>query len=207
MIRQQRPQRIVVGITGATGAILGVRLLEELNRFEVETHLVVSTWGARTIELETGYSVGDVRGLASVTHSIKNLGAEISSGSFLTDGMVVAPCSVKTLSSIATGFGDNLISRAADVALKEQRRLVLMVRETPLNAIHLQNMLAVARLGAIICPPVLTFYNHPRSVADTVDHLVRRTLDLFGLELESDRRWDGHMAKPSDDPAGGMNLA
>jgi 4-hydroxy-3-polyprenylbenzoate decarboxylase len=191
--------RLVVGITGATGAIIGVRLLERLRELETETHLVISKWGERTIEHETPYTVAQVRALASVAHSVQYLAATIASGSFRTDGMVVAPCSVKSLAAIAAGFADNLLLRAADVTLKERRRLVLVVRETPLSDIHLENMLRLSRMGTIIFPPVPAFYNHPQTIDDLVEHLVARVLDQFGLEPEGERRWDGRLARPPDD--------
>ena len=187
-------RRLIVGLTGATGAILGVRLLEALkDNSEVETHLVISKWAQRTIEHETPYTVKQVAALASVHHSATNMAAEISSGSFLTEGMVVIPCSMRTLSSIAHGYGEHLVHRAADVVLKEQRRLVLVVRESPLSALHLENMLKLARMGATIIPPMPAFYNHPKSVGDIVDHIVARVLDQFGIEAPFAKRWDGEM--------------
>lgn len=189
----ERPRRIVVGITGASGSILGVRLLELLREQGVETHLVLSKWGARTLVHETAYSVDEVRALASVHYPDADLGAAISSGSFLTDGMVIAPCSMRTAAAIASGMGDNLIHRAAEVILKERRKLVLVARETPLGEIHLENLLKLARLGVSIVPPVPAFYNHPQTVAAVVDHIVARTLDQIGIHLEASERWDGEM--------------
>ena len=171
------PQRLIVGITGATGAIFGIRLLEALRGREVETHLIVSKWGAHTLAEETSYSLERVRQLATYSYQATDQGAPVSSGSFLTTGMVVAPCSVRTLAAIASGQGDNLIHRAADVILKERRKLVLLVRETPLNEIHLENMLKLSRMGVVILPPVAAFYNHPRSLEAMVDHVVMRTLE------------------------------
>lgn len=194
--------RLVVGITGATGAILGIRLLEHLTGSGVETHLVISKWGERTIKHETSYTVAQVRALASVPHSIQYMAATIASGSFYTDGMIVAPCSAKTLAGIASGFADNLVLRAADVTLKERRKLVLIVRETPLSDIHLENMLRLSRMGSVIFPPVPAFYNHPQSIDDIVDHLVARALQQFGLDPESQQPWDGRLHRPpvpSDD--------
>ncbi|MBI3976544.1 MAG: UbiX family flavin prenyltransferase [Chloroflexi bacterium] len=187
--------RLIVGMTGASGAIFGVRLLERLRDLEVETHLVVSKWAERTIEHETACTVAAVQALASVVHPVRNQAAPISSGSFRTDGMVIVPCSVKTLAAIAHGFADNLIGRAADVALKERRKLVLVVRETPLSDIHLENMLKLSRMGAVILPPVPAFYNHPQTIDDVVDHLVARILDQFGLNPDWARRWDGRLTR------------
>src|SRR3954466_3119635 len=159
--------RLIVGMTGATGAVLGIRLLEHLARMpEVETHLVLSRWARTTIELETGMSVAAVGKLADVVHRPEDQGATIASGSFRTDGMVIVPCSMKTLAGIRTGYADGLVARAADVCLKERRRLVLVPRETPLSDVHLENMLALSRMGATILPPVPAFYNHPTSLAD-----------------------------------------
>lgn len=188
-----RTRRVVVAITGATGAIFGVRLLDRLREFDVESHLVVSSWGARTIEHETGYSVADVHRRADVVHKAGDQGAAISSGSFLTDGMIIAPCSVKTLAAIAAGYADGLVSRAADVVLKERRQLVLMVRESPLNELHLQNMLRLAQMGTCILPPVPAFYNHPQSLEDMIDHILTRALDQVGLTSMATPRWDGQM--------------
>ncbi len=187
-------KRLVIGITGATGTIFGVRMLELLQDQEVETHLIISAWGARTLAHETPFTVKQVQAMADVTHSPGDQGASISSGSFATDGMVVAPCSMKTLSAISHGQGDSLIHRAADVALKESRKLVLMVREAPLSEIHLGNMLKLARMGVVIIPPVPAFYNHPRSLGDMVDHIVMRVLDQFGIRLDIMKRWSGEMS-------------
>ena len=186
--------RVIVGITGATGAIYGVRLLERLREAGAETHLVISRWGARTLLHETTWSRERVEALASVTYAPADMGAAISSGSFRTDGMVIAPCSAKTLAAIAHGFGENLIHRAADVVLKERRRLVLAVREAPLSDIHLENMLKLSRMGAVILPPMPAFYNNPRTVDDVIDHTVARILDQFGIPVESAMRWSGDMS-------------
>jgi 4-hydroxy-3-polyprenylbenzoate decarboxylase len=186
-------RKLIVGMTGATGAILGIRLLQAMRAAGVETHLVLSKWAQSTIEHESGLAVNDVRELASVVHAIADMGATISSGSFATDGMVIAPCSMRTLAAIAHGTGENLIHRAADVVLKERRRLVLVTRETPLSDIHLDNMLKLSRAGALIMPPVPAFYNHPKSLDDMVDHIVARILDQFGIEAAFARRWDGRM--------------
>jgi 4-hydroxy-3-polyprenylbenzoate decarboxylase len=189
-------RRIIVGITGATGAIFGVRLLHALRAADVESHLVLSKWGQQTVEHETGLSLEQLRDIAAVVHGSGNMGATVSSGSFLTDGMVIAPCSMRTLAAIATGYGENLVHRAADVVLKERRRLVLVVRETPLSEIHLENMLKVARAGATILPPMPAFYNRPQSVDDIVDHIVARVLDQFGITADFAARWDGEMSRP-----------
>jgi flavin prenyltransferase len=196
-MREERPQRLVVGITGATGAIFGVRLLQALRATGVETHLIVSKWGAHTLAEETPYSLDRVREMASFTYSPGDQSAAVSSGSFLTAGMVIAPCSARTLAAVATGQGDNLIHRAADVVLKERRKLVLLVRETPLHEIHLENMLKLARMGAVILPPVPAFYNHPQSVDALVDHVVMRTLDQFGIHTDLTERWGSELAEPT----------
>lgn len=186
------PARIVVGITGATGAVLGVRLLERLREHGgVETHLVVSRWARSTIEYETSMSVREVAALADVTHNPEDQGAAISSGSFRTDGMVIVPCSMKTLAAIRMGFADGLVARAADVTLKERRKLVLVPRETPLSDIHLENMLALSRMGSVILPPMPAFYQHPKTADDIVDHTVTRVLDQFGIDMPKACRWNG----------------
>jgi flavin prenyltransferase len=186
-------KRLIVAITGATGAIYGVRVLQRLREADVETHLVVSRWGARTLLHETSWSREQVEALASVTYAPADMGAAISSGSFRTDGMVVVPCSAKTLAAIAHGYSDNLVHRAADVILKERRRLVLAIREAPLSEIHLENMLKLARMGTVILPPLPAFYNHPQSIDDLVEHTVARVLDQFGIEVPSAMRWAGEM--------------
>ncbi|MFF9126519.1 UbiX family flavin prenyltransferase [Streptomyces sp. NPDC014889] len=186
--------RLVVAMTGATGAALGVRVLQALRELDVETHLVISRWARATLTRETEYTVRAVEALASVCHSPDDQGASISSGSFRTDGMVVVPCSMKTLASIRTGYGEGLIGRAADVVLKERRRLVLVARETPLSAVHLENMLELTRMGAVIMPPVPAFYNQPACLADVVDHLAARILDQFDLDLPTAQRWHGMKA-------------
>ena len=185
--------KVIVAITGATGAIYGVRILERLRDAGAETHLVISLWGARTLLQETPYSREQVESLASVTYAPGDMGAAISSGSFRTDGMVIAPCSAKTLAAVAHGFGENLVHRAADVVLKERRRLVLVVREAPLSDIHLENMLKLSRMGAVVLPPMPAFYNHPRTVDDIVEHTVSRVLDQFGLDVAGAERWSGEM--------------
>jgi len=190
--------RLIVGITGATGSIFGIRLLEALAGSGIETHLVVSKWGARTLAHETKYTLDQVHQKASRYYAPADQGAAISSGSFLTQGMVVAPCSMRTLAAIATGQGDSLVHRAADVVLKERRKLVLLPREAPLHEIHLENMLKLARMGVTILPPVPAFYNHPHSLEEMVDHIVMRTLDQFGIHLELTARWDGEMSTHGD---------
>ena len=195
--------RLIVGMTGATGAPLGVRLLEVLRDLEeVETHLVMTRWARTTVELETAYSAREVAKLADVVYAAGDQAAAISSGSFLTAGMVVVPCSMKTLAGIRTGYADGLVARAADVCLKERRRLVLVPRETPLSDVHLENMLGLSRMGATIFPPVPAFYNQPASLADVIDHLVVRILDQFQISTTMARRWSGLPAtRGSADPA------
>jgi 4-hydroxy-3-polyprenylbenzoate decarboxylase len=190
--------RLIIGITGATGTIYGVRLLERLREAGVETHLVISRWGARTLLHETPYSREQVEALATVAYAPGDMGASISSGSFRTDGMIIAPCSAKSLAAIAHGVGENLIHRAADVVLKERRKLVLAVREAPLSSIHLENMLTLARMGAMVMPPLPAFYNHPRTVDDIIDYTVARMLDQFGLEITGAERWVGEMGVGMD---------
>jgi 4-hydroxy-3-polyprenylbenzoate decarboxylase len=187
-------KRVIVGMTGATGSIYGVRLLERLREAGVETHLVISRWGARTLLHETPYTREQVEALATVTYAPSDMGAAISSGSFQTAGMIVVPCSAKTLAAIAHGYGDNLIQRAADVVLKERRRLVLAVREAPLSEIHLENMLKLARMGVIMLPPMPAFYNHPLSLDDMVDYTVARLLDHVGVDVPGAQRWTGEMS-------------
>lgn len=187
--------RIIIGISGASGSIYGIRLLERLRRYpDVETHLVITRSGERTLFIETGRKVADVRSLATCTYSIDDIGARLASGSFLTAGMVVAPCSIRTMSAIACGISSNLLVRAADVTLKERRRLVLMVRESPLHLGHLRTMASVTEMGAIVAPPAPAFYNHPETVEDVVKHSVDRLLDLVGLPPDDARRWDPHVA-------------
>jgi flavin prenyltransferase len=190
-MEQVKPQRLVVGITGATGTIFGVRILQMLHGSGVETHLVVSKWAARTLAHETPYSLKEIQGLATQSYGSGDQGAAISSGSFVTLGMVIAPCSMRTLAAIAHGLGDNLIHRAADVVLKERRKLVLVVRESPFNEIHLENMLKLARMGVVILPPMPAFYNHPQSLDDMVNHIAMRVIDQFDIHLDVMNRWDG----------------
>ena len=185
--------RVIVGITGATGVVYGVRALQRLREAGVETHLVISRWGARTLLHETPYSREQVEAMADETYASNDMGAAIASGSFQTAGMLIAPCSAKTLGAIANGVGDSLIHRAADVVLKERRKLVLAVREAPLSDIHLENMLKLSRMGAVMLPPVPAFYHHPSSIDDIVEHSVARMLDQFGIEQPSAARWSGEM--------------
>ncbi|MFS2010451.1 UbiX family flavin prenyltransferase [Azospirillum sp. CT11-132] len=183
------PPRLVVGISGASGVIYGIRMLQTLRRIGVESHLVVSRSAEVTLAHETNMKVAELRALADVSYAAADIGAAVSSGSFRTLGMVVAPCSVRTMSEIASGVTSTLLTRAADVALKERRRLVLMVRETPLHLGHLRTMTALAEMGAVIAPPVPAFYAKPQSIDDLVDHSVGRVLDLFGLDAGNLRRW------------------
>ncbi|MFQ5959051.1 MAG: UbiX family flavin prenyltransferase [Alphaproteobacteria bacterium] len=183
------PSRLVVGISGASGVIYGVRLLELLRPLPVETHLVMTKTADMTLAYETELKPADVRALADVCHSVSDLGAAPASGSFKAHGMVVAPCSIRSMSEIATGVTTTLLTRAADVMLKERRRLVLLVRETPLHAGHLRNLASLAELGAVIAPPVPAFYPLPASVADIVDHTVGRVLDLFDIDAGVVKRW------------------
>ncbi len=188
-------KRLIVGMTGATGAVFGVRLLRALKESEVESHLVLSKWAQQTLEHEMGLSGDDVRALADVVYGVGDMAAAVSSGSFLTEGMVVVPCSMKSLAAIANGVGDTLVHRAADVILKERRKLVLVPRETPLNDIHLENMLKLSRMDVTILPPMPAFYNHPESINDIVDHIVARILDQFGIEADFAKRWSGEMRR------------
>jgi 4-hydroxy-3-polyprenylbenzoate decarboxylase len=183
---------LVVGISGASGSIYGLRLLEKLRcRPEVEIHLTLTRAGERTIFLETGKLAADVKSMAHFSYPVEDIGCRLASGSYPVDGMVVAPCSIHSMAAIAAGVSDNLLVRAADVCLKERRKLILMVRETPLHLGHLETMAALARIGAIIAPPVPAFYHKPETVLDIVDHTVGRVLDLLGLPDEQARRWQG----------------
>lgn len=183
--------RLVVAVTGATGSVLGVRLLTALRSLGVHTHLVLTRWGRATLELETDLTAAEVHALADHSHGHSDHTAPIASGSFHTDGMIVAPCSMRTLAAIRTGGGDGLVHRAADVTLKERRRLVLVPREFPLSEIHLDNMLALSRMGVVIAPPVPAFYTRPATVDDVVDHICARVLDQFGLTMPGAARWTG----------------
>ena len=190
-VRAVPPRRMVVGISGASGVVYGVRLLQLLRQMDIETHLVMSRSAQVTLAHESDYSVADVRALATVCYSNTDIGAAISSGSFPVMGMIVAPCSIKTLSEIATGVTSGLLSRAADVTLKERRRLVLMVRETPLHLGHLRSMTSVTEAGAIVYPPVPAFYAKPASLEQMVDHTLGRVLDLFEIDNTAVSRWSG----------------
>jgi flavin prenyltransferase len=183
--------RIVVGISGASGAIYGVRLLQVLRQLGVETHVVLSDTAGETIAFETEYALDQVLALAHKVYPISDVSAAISSGSFRTDGMVVAPCSMKTLSGLANSYNDNLLTRAADVTLKERRKLVLVVRETPLHLGHLRLMTAVTEMGAVVLPPMPAFYHKPKTIDDIIDQTVGKVLDQFGLEASLFKRWTG----------------
>ena len=192
--------RIIVGISGASGSIYGFRLLEKLRAQEgVETHLILTRAAERTAHLEMQRSAAEFRALADHCYPLEDIGSRLASGSFITHGMVIAPCSIQSMSAIATGLSSNLLVRAADVCLKERRKLVLMVRETPFHLGHLRNMVALTEMGAIIAPPIPGFYHNPQSVLDLVDHSVDRILDLFGLPPAGVRRWDGRKAVPEED--------
>jgi 4-hydroxy-3-polyprenylbenzoate decarboxylase len=188
-------QRLIVGITGASGVRYGVRLLELLRELPVDSHLVLSRAAEMTLAYETDLKLAEVKALADVVYPVADVGAAISSGSFQTLGMVIAPCSVRSMSEIATGVTSNLLTRAADVVLKERRRLVLMLRETPLHTGHLRSMLALSEMGAIIAPPVPGFYARPESLEDMVDHTLGRVLDLFGLDAGTVKRWGEESGK------------
>ena len=192
----ENPRRLIVGITGASGAIYGVRLLELLRTTDIETHLIMSRAGQTTLAAETSLKVADVEALADVVHQNTDIAAACSSGSFRTLGMVIAPCSIKTMGEIATGVTPNLISRAADVALKERRRVVLMLRETPLHLGHIRSMAAVTEAGAVVYPPVPAFYAQPKSLEEMVDHTLGRVLDLFDIDVGAVRRWSGEVRRP-----------
>jgi len=198
-------KRLVVGITGASGAIIGIELLRAMRLHpDWEAHLVISEGGVRTIAYETRSSVSEIAALATEAHPLDDIGGRIASGSFKAHGMVVAPCSMKTLSAIASGYAQNLLLRAADVTIKERRKLVLVTRETPFSPIHLHNMSRLADCGAIILPPMLTFYNHPRSVEDMVRHIVGKILDVFDIDMAGFKRWDGmDRTLPEGEPESG----
>jgi 4-hydroxy-3-polyprenylbenzoate decarboxylase len=181
--------RLVVGITGSSGVIYGIKLLEALLKIKIETHLIISKWGQRNVQIETDKSVEFVKSLASRYYSNDDMAAPISSGSFKTDGMAIVPCSMKTLSSIANGYDDNLISRAAGVCIKESRRLVIVPRETPLSKIHLQNMIMLSDIGVIVLPAMPGFYQRPKSMDDLITHIAGKIMDQFGIEHNIYRRW------------------
>jgi flavin prenyltransferase len=184
-------KKLIVGISGASGAIYGIRFLEILKQLKIESHLVISKSANLTIKEETDYCIGAVKEIADFVYSPSDIGARISSGSFQTDGMVVLPCSMKSLSAIANGYEDNLLARAASVTIKEQKKLVLMIRETPLHAIHLENMLKLAKCGVAIAPAVPAFYNKPTTIDDLITHSLARILDLFNIDASAIKRWDG----------------
>ena len=181
--------KLIIGITGSTGVIYGIRMLEVLKELDIKTHLIMSEWGMKCIPMETDYSIEQVKSLATTVYDEKNMAASVSSGTHKVDGMIVAPCSMKTLSSIANGYDETLVARAAGVTIKESRKLVLMARETPLSAIHLENMLKLARLGVVILPPVTEFYTKPKSISDIIDHGVGKCLDQFDIEHNLYTRW------------------
>jgi flavin prenyltransferase len=185
----KKPRRLIIAISGASGAVYGARMLELLRDTDIETHLIMSKAARLTLDLETDYSADEIQELADETHNIGDIGASISSGSYKTLGMVVAPCSIKSMAEISTGCTSNLLARAADVVLKERRRLVLMVRETPLHLGHIRSMQALSEIGAIIYPPVPAFYAKPQSLNDMIDHTLGRVLDLYDIDLGTVRRW------------------
>ena len=191
-------RRLIIGISGASGVVYGVRLLELLQPTDIETHLVMSRSAEVTLTLETAHKPAEIRALASVFHPVQDIAAAISSGSFKTLGMIIAPCSMRSMSEIATGVTSTLLTRAADVVLKERRRLVLMVRETPLHTGHLRTMLTLSEMGAIVAPPVPAFYAKPESVAAMIDHTLGRVLDLFDIEVGTVRRWRDTPAEGSE---------
>jgi 4-hydroxy-3-polyprenylbenzoate decarboxylase len=202
LVQNSLPKRIIVAISGASGAVYGVRLLQMLADLgNVQTHLTVSEAGLLNLQQEQGMSRGEVETLAHVVHPVHDIGAVIASGSFQCDGMVVAPCSMRTLAAVAHGLSDNLIARAADVMLKERRRLILLVRETPLNLAHLRNMTSVTEMGGIIFPPVPSFYHRPQTLAEMIDHTMSRVVDLLGLPQPHAPRWTGLPAAAPIDPS------
>ena len=192
-----QPRRLIVGITGASGAVYGLRLLDALRAAQVETHLVLSAAAVLNAQQELGLKRGDVEARASVAHNVADMGATIASGSFVTEGMVIAPCSMKTLAAVAHGLSDTLIARAADVCLKERRRVVLLTREAPLNLAHIRNMEAVTLMGGVIFPPVPAFYQRPATIDELVDHTVARVLDLFQVPHALAPAWDGRITAPT----------
>lgn len=193
-----KQNRLIIGITGASGAIYGIRLLELLKDSDVQTHVIISRAAKMTIAYETNFKISQIESLADVVHSIDDIGAACSSGSFRSLGMIVAPCSIKTMSEIATGTTGTLISRAADVALKERRRVVLMLRETPLHIGHIRSMMAVTEAGAIVYPPVPAFYANPQTIEQMVDHTLGRVLDLFDIDIGKVSRWTGNKTRPRE---------
>lgn len=188
---QPRRKRFIVAFTGATGSILGIKTLIALRRLNIETHLIISKWAESTLKYETDYTIANLRALADHVYNNHDMSAPIASGSYRVDGMIVVPCSMKTLAAVNAGLCDTLIARAADVVIKERRRLVLVARECPLSGIHLQNMLSLTQNGVIIFPPVPAFYQRPSTIEDLVDHSVGRMLDLFDLDTQDFDRWEG----------------
>jgi 4-hydroxy-3-polyprenylbenzoate decarboxylase len=189
---------LVIGITGASGVIYGIRLLEVLSTMkEIETHLIISEAGETNISYETSWKIDDVKGMASFCYGINDISARIASGSFKTDGMIVAPCTIKTMSALANSYAENLLTRAADMTLKERRRLVLLVRETPLHLGHIRNMERLSEMGAIIMPPVPAFYHRPRTIQDIIDHTVGKVLDIFNIKHNLFERWSGIVSEES----------
>lgn len=188
---QPRRKRFIVAFTGATGSILGIKTLIALRRLNIETHLIISKWAESTLKYETDYTIASLRALADHVYNNHDMSAPIASGSYRVDGMIVVPCSMKTLAAVNAGLCDTLIARAADVVIKERRRLVLVARECPLSGIHLQNMLSLTQHGVIIFPPVPAFYQRPSTIEDLVDHSVGRMLDLFDLDTQDFDRWEG----------------
>lgn len=188
---QPRRKRFIVAFTGATGSILGIKTLIALRRLNIETHLIISKWAESTLKYETDYTIANLRALADHVYNNHDMSAPIASGSYRVDGMIVVPCSMKTLAAVNAGLCDTLIARAADVVIKERRRLVLVARECPLSGIHLQNMLSLTQHGVIIFPPVPAFYQRPSTIEDLVDHSVGRMLDLFDLDTQDFDRWEG----------------
>ncbi|MCL2670245.1 MAG: UbiX family flavin prenyltransferase [Syntrophaceae bacterium] len=184
-------KRIIVGITGATGVVYGIRLLEVLRELGVESHLILSDSAKKNIAIETAFTVASVEKLAHTVHDNKNMAASISSGSFKTDGMIIAPCTIKTLSGVAYSYNDTLLIRAADVVLKERRRLILLIRETPLHKGHLEMLVRIADLGGIILPPIPAFYQHPKNIEDIINHSIGKILDLLDMEHNLYKRWEG----------------
>jgi polyprenyl P-hydroxybenzoate and phenylacrylic acid decarboxylases len=185
-------RKIVIGVTGASGTIYAIDLMKKLQKIaDVETHVVFSAWAKKNLQLETKLSLADIKDLADYFYSDSDLGATIASGSFLTDGMIIVPASMKTVASIAVGIGDNLISRAADVTLKEQRKLIMVPRETPLNTIHLENMTKLSRMGVQMIPPIPAFYNQSQTIQDLVDHQTMKELDALGIKNDIGGRWEG----------------
>ena len=191
MYKKDISRKIIVGISGSSGAIYGIKLLEILHKLGIESHLIISKSANLTITIETDFSLQAIKELANYSYNPSDIGACIASGSFRTDGMIVAPCSMKTLSAIANGYEDNLIARAAGVVMKEQKKLVLMVRESPLHAIHLENMLKLSKAGVAISPPIPAFYNRPDTIDEIILHSLARVLDLFDIDASLIKRWDG----------------